>query len=198
MMCLVFIWLLFRCWEFSLKCLCVFLIFMSTHAVRDPHNLIHLITCCKMGMAHPEGRPIFLVCVPPELITHFLCLRTERKFLSVFLAFWMWKCFLLLAEVFCKPQYSCKPCMLLEQQNNCHSFYENSAVWWKLGLGIHITVLGSGVLLCLVFHACCSLDKSVTSQIHCLTNCLEVQYPKGKVQRRNLGRVCSKHTYFFI
>lgn len=124
MMCLVFIWLR----EFSLKWLCVFLIFMSIHAVRELHNLIHFITYCKMGMALPEGRPTCLVCFPPELITRFFCLRTERKFVSVLLAFWMWKCFLLLAEVFCKPQYSCKPCMLLEQQNNCHSFYENSIV----------------------------------------------------------------------
>lgn len=141
-MCLVFIWLLFRCREFSLKWLCVFLIFMSIHAVRELHNLIHLITCCKMGMALPEGRPTCLVCVAPELITHFLCLRTEIKSLSVLLAFWMWKRFLLFAKVFCKPQYSCKPCMLLEQQNNCHRFYENSIVvgqnivWWKLRLGV--------------------------------------------------------------
>lgn len=82
MMSLVFIWLLFRYQEFSLKWLYVF-IFMSIHAVRELHNLIHLITYCKMGMALPEGRPTCLVYVPPELITHFLCLRTERTFLSV-------------------------------------------------------------------------------------------------------------------
>lgn len=99
MMCLVFLWLLFRYQEFSLKCLCVFLIFMSIRAVRELHNLILLITCCKMGMALPEGRSTCLVYVPLELITHFFCLRTERKFISVLLAFWLWKRLLLLAKV---------------------------------------------------------------------------------------------------
>lgn len=84
---------------------------------------------CKTGMALPEGRPPWLVYVPPELITHFLCLRIERKFISVLLAFWMWKHFLLLAKVFCKPQYSCKPCMLLNSQTIATTFIKT--VLWQ-------------------------------------------------------------------
>ncbi|XP_030351618.1 ferric-chelate reductase 1 isoform X5 [Strigops habroptila] len=42
-----------------------------------------------MGLALPEGRHTCLVCIPLELITCFLCLRMERRFISVLLAFWM-------------------------------------------------------------------------------------------------------------
>lgn len=120
-MCLVFIWLLFKYQEFSLKCLCVF-IFMAIRAVRELHNLILLIKYCKMGMALPGGRPTCLVYVPPELITFFLCLRIERKFISVLLAFWTLKHFLLLAKAFCKPQYSYKLFMLLSSKTTATAF----------------------------------------------------------------------------
>lgn len=198
MMCLVFIWLLFRYEEFSLKWLCVFLIFMSIHAVSELHNLILLITCCKMGMALPEGRPTCLVCVPPELTTFFLCLRIERKFISVLLAFWTWKRFLL-AMVFCKPQYSCKFCTLLSSKTTATAFMitrGQNIIWWKLRLGVHITVWGSVILLPHVFPAYCSLDKSVTS------NPLFDELPRGPVSRRKSSKEksfdCLQQTYIFL
>lgn len=131
MMSLVFIWLLFRYQEFSLKWLYVF-IFMSMLSGNFITWYILSLTA-KWAWPFQKADPTCLVYVPPELITHFLCLRTERTFLSVP---WPFGCG---NAVFCWPRCSVN-----------HSTAASPACYWSsktIAAAFMITVLWWGKTL---------------------------------------------------